>query len=122
MTCFVNLAPKDYAETCGDCAQDFQCHKIWHMASSTGIKLTIDKSGRIVVPKRLRERLGLKPGTELEVLDQPGGVLLRTVEERPALVKIDGLWVHRGVAQPGANWDRVIQEVREERVESVLKA
>ena len=75
------------------------------MASSTGIKLTIDKSGRIVVPKPLRERLGLKPGTELEVLDQPGGVLLRTVEERPALVKIDGLWVHRGVAQPGANWD-----------------
>ena len=59
------------------------------MASSNGIKLTIDKSGRIVVPKPLRERLGLKPGTELEVLDQPGGVLLRTVEERPALVKID---------------------------------
>ncbi len=92
------------------------------MASSTGIKLTIDKSGRIVVPKLLRERLGLKPGTELEVVDQPGGMLLRTVEERPALVKIDGLWVHRGVAQPDANWDRVIQEVREERVESVLKA
>ena len=90
------------------------------MASSTGIKLT--KSGRIVVPKPLRERLGLKPGTELQVLGQPGGVLLRTVEERPALVKIDGLWVHRGAAQPGANWDRVIQEVREERVESVLKA
>jgi hypothetical protein len=55
-------------------------------------------------------------------LDQPGGVFLRTVEERPALVKIDGLWVHRGVAQPGAKWDRVIQEVREERIESVLKA
>jgi AbrB family looped-hinge helix DNA binding protein len=109
-------------ETCGDCAQDCQCHRIWHMASWTGIKLTIDKSGRIVVPKPLRERLGLKPGTELEVLDQQGGVLLRTVEERPALVKIDGLWVHRGVAQPGANWDRVIQEVREERVESLLKA
>jgi AbrB family looped-hinge helix DNA binding protein len=86
------------------------------------MKLTIDKSGRIVVPKPLRERLGLKPGTELEIVDQPGGVLLRKVEERPALVKVDGLWVHRGVAQPGANWDRVIREAREERIDSVLKA
>ncbi len=38
------------------------------------------------------------------------------------MIKIEGLWVHQGVAQPGANWDRVLQEVREERIESVLKA
>jgi len=83
------------------------------------MKLTIDKSGRIVVPEPLRERLGLKPGTELEVQEQPGGVFLRMMQERPALVRIDGLWVHRGIAQPGANWNRVIQEVREERIESI---
>ncbi len=91
------------------------------MASTNGSKLRIDKSGRIVVPKPLRERLGLRPGTELEVLDRQGGMLLRVVEERPALVKVDGLWVHRGVAQPGANWDRVVQELREERIEFVVK-
>lgn len=86
------------------------------MAQVHGIKLKIDKSGRIVVPKPLRERLGLKPGTELKVQDQKGGLLcLRTVEERPALVKVDGLWVHRGVAQPGAQWDRIIQEVRDQQ-------
>jgi AbrB family looped-hinge helix DNA binding protein len=70
------------------------------MAGLSGTKLRIDKSGRIVVLKPLRERLGLKPGTELEVMDHQGGVLLRTVEERPALIKVEGLWVHRGVAQP----------------------
>ena len=86
------------------------------------MKLRIDKSGRVVVPQHLRERLGLKPGTELEALDQSGGVLLRAVEELPAMIKIEGLWVHQGVAQPGANWDRVLQEVRAERIESVLKA
>ena len=48
-----------------------------NMVSQNGIRLRIDKSGRIVVPKPLRERLGLKPGTELEVLDQQGGMLLR---------------------------------------------
>jgi AbrB family looped-hinge helix DNA binding protein len=91
------------------------------MASSRGTKMKIDKSGRIVIPKALRDRLGLKPGTELEAFDHQEGMLLRTVEEQPALVKVDGLWVHRGVSQPGANWDRIIQEVREERVESVLR-
>jgi len=91
------------------------------MASIDGTKLSIDKSGRIVVPKHLRERLGLKPGTELEALDQAGGLLLRPIEPRPAMIKIEGLWVHRGTPQPGANWETVIEEVREERLKSVLK-
>lgn len=91
------------------------------MASSNGIRLTIDKFGRVVVPKPLRKRLGLKPGTELEAVDQAGGLLLRAVETRPAMVKVDGLWVHRGVADAGADWDRVIQDVRDERIDSVLK-
>jgi len=92
------------------------------MAASNGTKLRIDKSGRIVVPKPLRERLGLKPDSELEALEQAGGVFLRAVEQRPSMIKIDGLWVHQGVAQAGANWDRVVQDVREERIESVLKS
>ena len=71
-----------------------------------GMTLRIDKSGRIVVPEPPRERLGLKPDMELEAVEQPGGVLLRPVEQRPSMVKVDGLWVHQGVAQPGAAWDR----------------
>lgn len=94
------------------------------MADGTfyGVTLRIDKSGRIVVPKPLRERLGLKPDMELEVLEQAGGVLLRSVGQRPSMIRVDGLWVHQGVAQPGANWDRVLEDAREERIEAVLKA
>jgi AbrB family looped-hinge helix DNA binding protein len=87
-----------------------------------GMTLRIDKSGRIVVPKPLRERLGLKPDMELEVLEQPGGILLRPVGQRPSMIRVNGLWVHQGVAEPGANWDRVLDEVREERIEAILKA
>lgn len=32
------------------------------------MRTTIDKAGRIVVPKRLRDALGMTPGTELEIL------------------------------------------------------
>jgi len=84
--------------------------------------LRIDKAGRIVVPKPLRERLGFKPGTELEAIEQPEGVLLKRVEQRPSMVKVDGLWVHQGTAEPGANWERILEDVREERIESILKA
>ncbi len=82
----------------------------------------MDKSGRIVVPKPLRERLGLKPGMELEAMEQPHGVLLRPVEQRPSMIQMDGLWVHQGALAPGANRDRVLEDVREERIQSVLKA
>jgi AbrB family looped-hinge helix DNA binding protein len=87
-----------------------------------GMQLRIDKAGRIVVPKPLRERLGFKPDTELEAIEQPEGVLLKRVEQRPSMVKVDGLWVHQGSAEPGANWERILEDVREERIESVLKA
>ena len=86
------------------------------------MELRIDKAGRIVVPKPLRERLGFKPDTELEAVEQPEGVLLKRVEQRPSMVKVDGLWVHQGSAEPGANWERILEDVREERIESVLKA
>ena len=62
----------------------------------------IDKSGRIVVPKSLRERLGLKPNTEFELVERADGVLLRPVEQPPSMLKVEGLWVHQGTAVPDA--------------------
>jgi AbrB family looped-hinge helix DNA binding protein len=87
-----------------------------------GMHVRIDKAGRIVVPKPMRERLGLHPDTELEAIEQPAGVLLKRIEQRPSMIKVDGLWVHQGNADPGANWERILADVREERTKSVLKA
>ena len=84
--------------------------------------LKIDKSGRIVLSKPLRNRLGLKLGTELEVVEQVGGILLRPVQQQPSLVEVDGLWVHQGTAEPGANWAAVVDDLREERILSALRA
>ena len=87
-----------------------------------GMEIRIDKAGRIVVPKPLRERLGFRPDTELEAIEQPEGVLLKRIEQRPSMVKVHGLWVHQGKAEPGANWERTLEDVREERIASILKA
>ena len=81
----------------------------------------IDKSGRIAFPKGLRERLGLRPDTTLEAVEQAGGVLLRPVARRHSMMKVDGLWVHCGTAESLADWNRALEGVREERLQSVLK-
>ena len=83
--------------------------------------IRIDKAGRIVVPKAVRERLGLRPDIELEAVEQPGGLLLRRASERASMVRVDGLWVHQGSAEPGANWDRIPDRVRDERTDSILE-
>jgi AbrB family looped-hinge helix DNA binding protein len=88
------------------------------MAWFSGMTIRMDKSGRIVLPKMIRDRFGLTPDLELDIIEQPGGVLLRRRDEHPSMVKIDGLWVHQGKPEAGANWDRVIDDVREERAQS----
>ncbi len=86
-----------------------------------GMKLKIDSSGRIVVPKPLRKRLGLDRDRELEAVERPDGVLLRRIQQQPSLVKADGVLVHQGSAERDVNWDAVIDEVREERIRDLLK-
>jgi AbrB family looped-hinge helix DNA binding protein len=92
------------------------------MAAQNGTKVMIDKSGRLVLPKRHRERLGIRSDGELEISDRPDGVLLRVAQERPAMVKFGGLWVHQGAAPADADWKHVVERVREERIDSILKS
>jgi AbrB family looped-hinge helix DNA binding protein len=91
------------------------------MATKNGARLRVDKSGRIVVPKRLRDHLGIQAEAELEITAQSGGLFVRVVGEDPALVKVDGLWVHRGSVRPRADWEHVIEDIRDERIASILK-
>lgn len=56
------------------------------------MKVTVDRVGRIVIPKPLRIALGIGPDTELEVLADGAGLRLEPV--RPpsrGLVYVDGL-------------------------------
>ena len=85
-----------------------------------GMNLRMDKSGRVVFPKPLRKRLGLVSEIEFEAVERPDGVLLRPVSQRPSMIQVDGLWVHTGTAEPGAKWEHVLNQVREERIEDLL--
>ena len=47
----------------------------------------MDERGRILIPSRERKRLGLKPKTELELIEKRGMLLLRPIIPMPVRVK-----------------------------------
>jgi AbrB family looped-hinge helix DNA binding protein len=81
-----------------------------------GMTLKMDKAGRVILPKPVRDRLGLQEGGDLEILDIPEGVVLKRAELRPSMVKKQGLWVHTGKLPPGFDIVQAIRDDREERI------
>lgn len=51
------------------------------------MKATIDKAGRLVVPKPIRDRMGLHPGDELMVEEFNGKIELSKPAQERALVE-----------------------------------
>ena len=66
------------------------------------MRTTIDKAGRVVIPASIRERAGLTPGTELEVVDDELGVRLQRVAPGPRLVRVGRRLVARPTVAAGA--------------------
>ena len=58
-------------------------------------KLTMDRAGRVAIPKMLREELELGPGDNLELECEGEQIVLRPLRRRPALEKERGVWVYR---------------------------
>jgi AbrB family looped-hinge helix DNA binding protein len=79
------------------------------------MKTTIDKAGRVVIPAPARERAGLKPGTELEVLVEDFSVRLVRRAARPRLTRVGGRLVARPTAGKDAPPVDVAGLVEEER-------
>lgn len=57
--------------------------------------LTIDKAGRVVIPKRLRDQLHLAAGDSLQLESSGDAITLRPVHETAPLQKEHGFWVYR---------------------------
>ena len=68
---------------------------IWYL---DGMRTTIDKAGRVVIPAAIRLRAGLRPGTELEVVADDISVRLLRRVPGPRIVKVG----RRLVARPTA--------------------
>jgi AbrB family looped-hinge helix DNA binding protein len=83
--------------------------------------LTIDGAGRLVLPKRLRERFRLRPGSRLEVEIHEDHLRLHPVGVATALTKEGGWWVHRGTVDPGSDLEHAVRDHREERLQALQR-
>jgi AbrB family looped-hinge helix DNA binding protein len=78
-------------------------------------KLTLDRAGRVLIPKALREEWRLCPGDSLH-LDQKGEeITLRPVRPKALLKKERGVWVYQGEPTDASIPDLIDRE-REKRL------
>src|SRR6266436_1552645 len=83
-------------------------------------KLTLDKAGRVVLPKPLRDRLQLAPGDTLDLEAEGERITLRPVRQNVMLKKELGVWVYQGESTDTSITDLLDRE-RENRNHEVTE-
>jgi antitoxin PrlF len=70
------------------------------------MRTKISEKGQITVPKALRDRLGIRPGDELDVIDDGGRLVLsRAMPDDPVAAVY-------GILDTGRSTDEIIEELR----------
>jgi len=86
------------------------------------MELSIDKFGRVVIPNKLREHLGVGMSLKVEVKETPDGILLKPVRRQSGLMMKDGILILRGGGDNShINWDTLVDDEREERIRHIAE-
>ncbi len=78
------------------------------------METTLDKFGRIVLPKEVRDDLGLKAGEVLRVEEREDEIVLKPLQKESSLTIKDGVLVF--LATPTGDITRAIATQRAERL------
>lgn len=78
------------------------------------MEVTLDRSGRFVIPKAMRDALGLGPGSKLEIEEREDALLLRPRRPELDLVEEDGVLVFAGEA--AGDLETAVKNHRRERL------
>lgn len=82
----------------------------------------VDRAGRVVIPKALRERYGLRPGEPLELLDSGDELRLRPQAAHAAVVRAaDGGISFEGELPPDFDLVGAVDAVRAARAHSAWR-
>jgi AbrB family looped-hinge helix DNA binding protein len=78
--------------------------------------VSLDRAGRIVVPKTVRDRLRLSPGDTFDLVVQGDELTLRPRRSATPLQKERGVWVFRtGQPLTAAETDATLHTIRTQR-------
>ncbi len=77
------------------------------------MRSTIDGGGRVVIPKSIREHLGLAPGTVVEVAEHEGHVEIAAAEAPIHLRAVNGVLVATSTDDHPPLTDDIVRETLE---------
>ena len=81
----------------------------------------IDKAGRIVVPKKMRDALHLVPGTRLRIEQSGDRLIFEPAVSEPQLIMKDGMWVVSGGQITVEDVNELIRQGYAERQARILE-
>lgn len=81
----------------------------------------IDKAGRVVIPKWMREGVNLQAGDELKLSLEGQRIQLELAVEDPGLVRKGQAWVFRSKSAKPLTSD-LVEKLREERLSSLAQS
>jgi AbrB family looped-hinge helix DNA binding protein len=85
--------------------------------------ITVDKAGRVVLPKPVRDALHLTAGDSLTLESTGDQIVLRPVRGSAGMRQKEGIWVFRTDEPISAETvNETIRQLREERATSVIDA
>jgi len=84
------------------------------------METTLDKFGRIIIPKQIRDHLGLKAGEILQVEELENKVLLKPVKEESSLRVKEGLIVFSGTSI--GDVAETVRTLRTERINEIIRS
>lgn len=79
------------------------------------LPVTIDKAGRVVIPKNVRDELHLEAGDSLQLDCDGREMTLRPVPASVPLRKERGVWVYYGNSLTSAETEKLIDDARRSR-------
>lgn len=76
--------------------------------------LTVDESGRILIPKKVREQLGINAQAQLSLEIEEGRIVLQPILKEAETYYEEGVLVVK--TEPIENLETIIDKFREERI------
>ena len=91
------------------------------MDGNMNATITLDRAGRVVLPKAVRDELQLSPGDSLEIEASEDAIVLRPARGKGQMKKEHGVWVfHSGHPLSAETVNRTVRRVRREREKKIL--
>jgi len=79
---------------------------------------TLDKYGRILIPKKMRKKMGIAENAQLKLVQEENRLIIEPIPEDTPLVIENGFLVYTGEMPDDV--DDFIQKDREDRLRQVL--